>query len=118
MKKLFYVVVICCLLFFSFVNEGFAAKSNSSSLEIQQTSSWEYLGDIQGVSEEFNSTYTVKLYVRIIGEKEFYQVRYNNTEGSQTSAVTFGNFFCKGKRYNAKFLVDFLGTKCSYYFNL
>ena len=118
MKKLLSIAVICFLPFCSVANRGNIINLNYNSLEILQTSSWEYLGDIQGISQEFSSSYTVKLYVRIIGEKEFYQVRYNNTTGPQTSAVTRGNFLCKGKRYNAKFIIDIVGAKYSYYFNL
>ena len=118
MKKLLSIAVICFLPFCSFANKENVIKLNSNSLEIQQTSSWEYLGDIQGVSEQLSGSFTVKLYVRIIGEREFYQVRYNNTTGPQTSAVTRGDFFCKGKKYNAKFIVNLMGSNYSYYFNL
>ena len=112
------IAVICFFSLCLLANNGNVKNLDSNSLEIRQTSSWEYLGDIQGVSEEFSGSYTVKLYVRIIEEREFYQVRYNNSTGPQTSAVTRGNFSCKGKRYNAKFIVDFMGAKYSYYFNL
>lgn len=120
MKKLLFIAAICMLSLNISAERDLPSLPSVTleSLEKQQTSSWEYLGDIQGVSEELSGSYTVKLYVRIIGEREFYQVRYNNTTGPQTSAVTFGNFFCKGKKYNAKFIVDFLGAKYSHYFNL
>lgn len=113
------IAVICLLPFCSFANKENVINLNSNSLEIQQTSSWEYLGEIQGVSEQYSGSITVKLYVRIIGEREFYQVRYNDKGGLRSSAVTRGNFFCKGNRYNAKFVVDLQGiTSYSYYFNL
>lgn len=118
MKKLLFTTIAILLSLNSFAEATEIPVSEMELLETQQTSSWEYLGDIQGVSEQSSGSFTVKLYVRIIGEKEFYQVRYNNTTGPQTSAVTFGDFLCKGKRYNAKFLVDLMGFKQSYYFNL
>ncbi len=118
MKKMLSIAVICLLPFCSFANKENVINLNSNSLEIQQTSSWEYLGEIQGVSEQYSGSITVKLYVRIIGEREFYQVRYNNTTGPQISAVTHGNFFCKGKKYNAKFIANIMGFDTSYYFNL
>jgi len=118
MKKMLFIAVTSFLPLCSYANKENVINWNSNSLEIQQTSSWEYLGDIQGVSEEFSNSFTAKLYVRIIGEREFYQVRYNDKEGLRTSAVTFGNYFCKGKRYNAKFLVYFMVGNYSYYFNL
>ena len=118
MKKLLFIAVTSFLLLCSFTNKENVINLNSNSLEIQQTSSWEYLGEIQGVPEKTSGSFTVKLYVKIIGDREFYQVRYNNTTGPQTSAVTRGDFFCKGKRYNAKFIVDLAGFKESYYFNL
>ena len=118
MKKLLSIAVISFLPFCSFANQDNIIYLYSNSLEIQQTSSWEYLGEIQGVPEKTSGSFTVKLYVKIIGDREFYQVRYNNTTGPQTSAVTRGNFFCKGKRYNAKFIVDIMGSKYSHYFNL
>ncbi len=119
MKKMLSIAVICLFSLCSFANNGNVQYLNSNLLEIQQTSSWEYLGDIQVVSEDFDASYTVKLYVRIIGEREFYQVRYNSTAGPQTSAVTFGRFLCKGKKYNAKvIIVNFMGSKSTCYFNL
>lgn len=113
-----FIAVTSFLPLCSFANKENVINWNSSSLEIQQASSWEYLGEIQAVSENLNS-FTAKLYVRIIGEREFYQVRYNDKGGLRSSAVTRGNFFCKGNRYNAKFVVDLQGiTSYSYYFNL
>ena len=118
MKKLLFTTIAILLSLNSFAGTTETPISEIETIEIQQTSSWEYLGDIQAVSEEFSNSFTAKLYVRIIGEREFYQVRYNDKEGLRTSAVTFGNYFCKGKRYNAKFLVHFMVGNYSYYFNL
>ena len=118
MKKLLFITIAILLSVNSFAEATEIPVSEVELLETQQTSSWEYLGEIQAVSENLNSL-TVKLYVRIIGEREFYQVRYKDKEGLRTSAVTRGNFFCEGKRYNAKFMFDLQGiTSYSYYFNL
>lgn len=118
MKKLLFTTIAILLSLNSFAEATEIPVSEMELLETQQTSSWEYLGEIQGVPEKTSGSFTVKLYVKIIGDREFYQVRYNNTTGPQTSAVTRGDFFCKGKRYNAKFIVDLAGFKESYYFNL
>ena len=118
MKKLLFTTIAILLSLNSFAEATEIPVSEMELLETQQTSSWEYLGEIQGVSEQYSGSITVKLYVRIIGEREFYQVRYNDKGGLRSSAVTRGNFFCKGKRYNAKFIVDIMGSKYSHYFNL
>ena len=118
MKTILFTTIAMLLSLNSFAGTTETPISEIETIEIQQTSSWEYLGDIQAVSENLNS-FTAKLYVRIIGEREFYQVRYKDKEGLRTSAVTRGNFFCEGKRYNAKFMFDLQGiTSYSYYFNL
>ena len=118
MKTILFTTIAMLLSLNSFAGTTETPISEIETIEIQQTSSWEYLGEIQAVSENLNS-FTVKLYVRIIGEREFYQVRYNDKGGLRSSAVTRGNFFCKGNRYNAKFVVDLQGiTSYSYYFNL
>ena len=118
MKKLLFTTIAILLSLNSFAEATEIPVSEMELLETQQTSSWEYLGEIQGVSELYSGSITVKLYVRIIGEREFYQVRYNNTTGPQISAVTHGNFFCKGKKYNAKFIANIMGFDTPYYFNL
>ena len=112
------VAIFVC--FFSFSELGAALPCENSNT-IQQNSNWEYLGDIKAVTNQNNEIrLTGQLFVRIIGGKEFYQVRVKNKFGNEIKAckVSLGSFKCWGKEYNAKFSADIDYYPGTYYFNI
>ena len=124
MKKLLLIAAVCLLSLNAPADCDLLAPSSvrNKSLEVQQSSDWEYVGNIVGISNG-GATYNGKLYYRVIGQREFFQVRYIYdilTGKEKASSVTFGNFVFRGKQYNAKFEREAIGwtTSETYYFNL
>ena len=121
MKKILLFTAFCLLSVCSFADTGLSTASSEETPEVQQTSDWECLGDIKAVTDQnIEISLTGKLYVRIIGGKEFYQVRVKNKFGSEIKAcsVSRGSFKCWGKEYNAKFFADINYYSGTYYFNI
>ena len=87
---------------------------NSCSLLDSDQDDWEFLGRITAVSEG-GSTETFNLFVKVIANKAFYQVREKN--GSKIYSVTFGDYTVGNKKYNAKFTAG-SGFLITYYLNL
>ena len=121
MKKVLFIVVICLVSLHSLAEISLATTPNFESLEIQQSSNWEYLGDIVGVTNG-GATIKARLYYRAIGERDFFQVRYKLSfidKDEKTSSVSIGSYLFREKKYNAKFEVENSYNNFStYYFNL
>ena len=84
---------------------------SSNLLEVQQTSNWEYLGKVSAyyyLVQWSNSEFD--LYVKVISDKSFYQVRRNG----KSYSVSKGSFNCQGRTFNASFKEG----SFTYYFNL
>ena len=122
MKRILIFAVLCLLLsVFSFAYTGLPTASNEENSIVQQNSGWEYLGDIEAVTNQNSGIrLTGSLYVRIISGKEFYQVRVKNKFSSKivVCSVSLGSFKCWGKEYNAKFSADIDTYPGSYFFNI
>lgn len=124
MKKLLFISAICMLSLNLSAERELPSQSSITlkSIEELQTSDWEYIGVIVAVARG-EAKLNAKLYYRVIGKREFFQVRYVYDVLSQTertSSVTLGNFVFRDKRYNAKFEREAPGwsTTETYYFNL
>lgn len=124
MKKLLLLAAVCLLSLSLPANSDLPVTSsvNLKALDVQQSTDWEYLGNIVGIANG-GATYNAKLYYRVIGQREFFQVRYIYdilTGKEKTSSVTLGSFVFRGKQYNAKFEREAIGwtTSETYYFNL
>jgi len=111
MKKLLFIAVIFMLSLNLYAERDLSITSSElyESPEIQQTSDWEYLGKINAASSLFLEEFD--LYVKIIGGKEFYQVR----KGTKRYAVTIGRYKFNDNYYNATFRGEG-GSR--YYFNI
>lgn len=122
MKRISIFVILCLLLSVcSFADKGLPTASNEEAPKVQQTSDWEYLGDINAVTNQNSEIrLTGKLYFRIIAGKEFYQVRVKNkfSDTIKVCSVSLGSFKCWGKDYNAKFSADIDYYSGTYYFNI
>lgn len=94
----------------------YAVSNVSSSINTQQSSNWEYLGKVSAKSHSKHLGTEVELYVRVIGQRTFYQVRY---EGKSYS-VSLGKFSFGDSsiQYNASFTYKDGLFSTTYYFNL
>ena len=113
-----FIAFFACFSSSSELGANLPCKKNNS---IQQNSNWEYLGDINAVTNQnIEIRLTGKLYVRIIGGREFYQVRVKYKFSNEVKAcnVSFGSFKCWGKEYNAKFYADIDYYSGTYFFNI
>ncbi len=122
MKRILIFAALCLLpSVSSFADTGLSTASNEVSQKVQQTSDWEYLGDIKAVTNQNNEiSLTGKLYVRVIAGKEFYQIRVKNkfSDKIKVCSVSLGSFKCWGKEYNAKFYADVDTYPGTYFFNI
>lgn len=119
MKKV--IVLLFFLLSVSYLSVSYcyAVNDPSSSINTQQSSNWEYLGNVCAKSSSLDIGIEVKLYVRVIGQKTFYQVTYNN----KSYSVTLGNFSFNDSFSSALYNASFTfrrqsGSIYTYYFNL
>lgn len=82
---------------------------------VNQSGDWESLGNISAISQ-YGEKESFGLFVKVIGGKEFYQVRplFNKGGYIPKYSVTRGNYVFKGVKYNAKFSV----YSATYYFNI
>ena len=121
MKNLLLSMTIALFISFFPFCEVTNALPSENDYGLQQKSDWEYLGDIVGVTESNRDIrLSGQLYVRVIGEKEFYQVRVKSFLVGEIKicSVSFGSFTCWGDKYNAKFYADTGFYPGTYYFNL
>lgn len=88
-------------------------KNESNIYLLAQSGSWESLGSISAISQ-YGEKKTFGLFVRVIGGKEFYQVRVYFSGTYNSYSVARGKFLFKGNEYNAKF--SYFNT--TYYFNI
>lgn len=100
MKKVICFLFVCALSIGSF---SYASESNSITT-IEQQDKWEELGSVKLVNEYWGID--AILYVRIIEKSKFYRVKIDGKYYS----VAIGEYFLKGKKYNAK--------AGDYYFNI
>ena len=89
--------------------------NNVPTTNLKYQSNWECLGSISAISQ-YGETESFMLFVKVIGEKEFYKVepQIQSISYSLSYSVTKGKYSFKGKNYNAKFSVH----RTDYYFNL
>lgn len=84
---------------------------------LQSDSNWELLGRITATSYAGTGK-TFNLYVRVIGNRTFYQAR--ELDGSRSYSITFGDFSVGTqsgiKKFNAKFTGG--NPEMDYYINL
>lgn len=120
MKKLLSIAVICFLPLCSFANKDLTTKPSSNSLEVQQTSSWEYLGNSDYYRFTNERAGTGSIYVRVISGRTFYQIRIKKFDGSTESFnISVGDYNVRGKKYNAKFSATiFPDGSQDYYINI
>ena len=106
MKKLLLISAVCLLSLSLPADSDLPALSseNLKALDIQQTSDWEYLGTTEYYRLTNQRAGNGAIYVKIIGNKAFYQIRIKMWDGSIGSfKVTEGDYTVRGKKYNAKF---------------
>lgn len=122
MKKLFFIVASCWLSLNSFGEGSLLAVSNSisESIEVQQTSNWEYLGNSDYYRITNERAGTGSIFVRVISGRTFYQIRIKQFDGSIASFnISMGDFTIRGRKYNAKFSATiFPDNSQDYYINL
>lgn len=120
MKQFLLFAVSCLLSFNSFAETNESAVFETKLMEIQQSSNWEYLGDVQYYRFTNQSRGKGSLYVRIIGEKAFYQIRIVDfTNKIQSYNISLGDYTTRGKKYNAKFSAALFPDEAQdYYLNI
>ncbi len=118
MKKFILLSFFLLAISYQSSSNCYAVSNVSSSINTQQSSKWEYLGKVSAKSHSLDIGIEVNLYVRVIGQKTFYQVSYNNN----TYSVVLGDFSFNDSfsstTYNASFTIRFKNGIKTYYFNL
>lgn len=119
MKKWLFISIASSMLSVNcFANNVLNTTSSKEVPIIQQSSNWELIGDVIGVAAD-GRTLRGKLYVKVIGQREFYKVRCNYSSGGYDEYnVGFGKFVINNKQYNAKFDVPDFSSRITYYLNL
>ena len=122
MKKVLFIVAVCILSLNSLAERGLSATSSttSESLEFQQSSNWEYLGNSDYYRCTNQRAGTGSIYVRIISGRTFYQIRIKKYDGSiDCFSISLGDYNVRGRKYNAKFSATiFPDNGQDYYLNL
>ena len=120
MKQFLLFAVSCLLSYNSFAETNESAVSETKSMEIQQSSNWEYLGDVQYYRFTNQSRGKGSLYVRVIGEKTFYQIRIVDFfDKIKQFNLSLGEYTISGKKYNAKFSAALFPDEAQdYYLNI
>ena len=121
MKNKVLIFSIALVIFSPFCEVTNAIPKSEINFGIQQNSGWEYLGEIDSVTDSNRDIHLKgQLYVKFIGEKEFYQVRVKKHFRNEIIAcsVSMGSFVCWGDKYNAKFYADTGHYSGTYYFNI
>lgn len=122
MKKLLLIAAVCLLSLNATADCDLLAPSSVSnkSLEVQQSSDWEYLGTTEYYRLTNQRAGNGAIYVKVIGNKAFYQIRIKMWDDSIRSfKVTEGDYTVRGKNYNAKFSATiFPDGPQEYYLNM
>lgn len=122
MKKLMLITSICLLSLNLSAERDLPVLSSViyDSSEIQQASDWEYLGSTEYYRITNERAGNGAIYVKVIGNKAFYQIRIKMWDGSIGSfKVTEGDYTVRGKKYNAKFSAHiFPKEPQEYYLNM
>lgn len=114
MKKII-LISICCFSLYMNSNGREIVNNDLITTMVNQSGDWESLGNISAISQ-YGENKSFALFVKVIGGKEFYQVRplFNKDGYIPKYSVTRGNYTFKGGHYNAKFSV----YSTTYYFNI
>ncbi len=114
MKKLLFITLaISILSFTSFAEDTLDSSLMENAFTTQQTTTWELLGDVTGVSAD-GTKCSGKLYIKVIGNKDFYKVRVEDKDYS----VSHGKYVINNHQYNAKFTVDYIVATRTYYLDI
>lgn len=74
-----------------------SASENIEYSYQRDSNGWEYVGDIR-VEDDYNY-YTVELYVKVIGGRSFYKIKYNGSEYAVCSGDKEGFKYKAGPYY-------------------
>ena len=122
MKKLLLLAAVCLPLLSLPANSYLPVTSsvNLKALDVQQSTDWEYLGTTEYYRFTNERAGNGAIYVKVIGNKAFYQIRIKMFDSSFKSfKITEGDYIIRGKKYNAKFSATiFPDGAQEYYLNL
>lgn len=108
MKKILLLLVAVFMAIPFAYAENTTDSAVTTNVAMPQNNGWEYIGDIWANNGNYHEM--VSLYVRVINQNTFYQIR----KGSQSYAV-IKNPYYKKEGYKMK---DYAYKAGNYYFNL